>query len=167
MSCQPTQTLLPQAVATTTAISWGSAISQEPRLADSFCLCSQGACLRTAAQASVETNPDRQQLAHPELPSITIIQLQDVAVSRAVSEGWSPPGQGDAVVPGAALLQLQQGYRWHYDRDHSGQHTEPLLQAPGHPKPCKPLGPVPRGSPPFHLPTKSPEVGPWALWHTK
>ena len=52
---------------------------------------------------------------HPELPPVAVVQLQDVAVHGAVGEGRRPPGQRDAVVPGAALLQLQQGHGRHWE----------------------------------------------------
>lgn len=44
----------------------------------------------------------------PVLSSIAIIQLQNVALDGAAGGRYHPPGQGGAVVPAAAFLQLQQ-----------------------------------------------------------
>lgn len=45
-------------------------------------------------------------ITNPVLPSIPIVQLQDVALNGATSMRSYPPGQGGAVVPGAAFFQL-------------------------------------------------------------
>lgn len=44
----------------------------------------------------------------PVLSSVAIIQLQNVALNGVAGRHHHPPGQGGAVVPSAAFLQLQQ-----------------------------------------------------------
>lgn len=136
LSCQPTPVwclsefsdrLFPEAVATTPPLSPKSpawhVLGQQPH----------GFSNNTGLPGNCQLQP-----AHPELPSVAVIQLQDVTICRAVGEGRGPPGQGGAVITGAALLQLQQGYRWHCDRGHSGQHAEPSFRPQT--TPSKPRG---------------------------
>lgn len=49
---------------------------------------------------------------YPELTTIAIIQLQNVAFSRHRGQRWLFPGQRGAVVVGTTLLQLQDGGCW-------------------------------------------------------
>jgi len=48
----------------------------------------------------------------PELTTIAVIQLQNVAFGRHRGQGWLFPGQRSAVVVSTALLQLQDGGCW-------------------------------------------------------
>ena len=51
--------------------------------------------------------------ADPVLSTVAVIQLEHVALDGAAGRRGHPPGQRGTVVPGAALLQLQQRGRWH------------------------------------------------------
>lgn len=55
--------------------------------------------------------------SYPELAPVAIVQLQDVAFHLHRGQRWLLPGQGGAVVVGAALLQLQDGRGRHWGRD--------------------------------------------------
>lgn len=58
----------------------------------------------------------------PVLSSVAIVQLQDIALDRVARGRNHPPSQGGAVVPGAALLQLQEWSGRHRGSDlHCGE----------------------------------------------